>query len=128
MPRIGSWKVIAAAFAGVTVTVLVVLLLARLSNDEPTNVANDFYEPTVKVLHAKQAIPAGTTAEEAMRAGALELRDTLKAEVQLGAVGAIVSLDEGVALEPIEPGSQITVVQFGCTKEKWDRELCPVQR
>jgi pilus assembly protein CpaB len=67
----------------------------------------------VQVLVATAPIAAGTTAQEAQSAGALEQRTVSRASVADGALSDITPVADDVALAPIFVGEQIIEAKFG---------------
>jgi pilus assembly protein CpaB len=68
-----------------------------------------------KVLVAKSQIAAGTTAADAAKAGAFELRTVAKNSVAPGALSDITPIANEIALSTVFPGQQILAAQFGAS-------------
>jgi len=66
-----------------------------------------------RVLVAKTQIAAGTTAADAAKAGAFELKTFAKNSVAPGALSDITPIANEVALSTVFPGQQILAAQFG---------------
>jgi pilus assembly protein CpaB len=66
-----------------------------------------------RVLVAKTQIAAGTTAADAAKAGAFELKTFAKNSVAPGALSDITPIANEVALSTVFPGQQILTAQFG---------------
>src|SRR4051812_50217660 len=66
-----------------------------------------------QVLVAKTQIEAGTTAADAAKVGAFELKTFAKNSVAPGALSDITPIANEVALSTVFPGQQILSAQFG---------------
>src|SRR3954471_11298618 len=66
-----------------------------------------------QVLVAKTQIEAGTTASEAAKTGAFELKTVAQNSVAPGALSDITPIANEVALSTVFPGQQILAAQFG---------------
>lgn len=66
-----------------------------------------------QVLVAKTTVPAGTTASDAAKSGAFELKTVARNSVAPGALSDITPVANEVNLSTIFPGQQILAVQFG---------------
>jgi pilus assembly protein CpaB len=67
----------------------------------------------VQVLVATSAIDAGTTAGEALAAGAIESKEISRSSAAVNALSDVTPIEDQVALSPIFAGEQILTNKFG---------------
>ena len=102
-----------------TVLLVVAVLIAALGTTLVfvyANGANDRAladQKPVKVLFAKSMIAPGTSASDASKAGAFELKEIASNSTAPGALSDITPIADKVALSQIFPGEQIIAAKFG---------------